>query len=77
VVTNSENIFKGKGKINHLMNNLPSLEDLKFTLWDEEDYDYVMAMKLYNAKVYEPYMFMITTKNILSLFQSEGCYVDL
>jgi len=59
------------------MNNLPSLEDLKFTLWDEEDYDYVMAMKLYNAKVYEPYMFMITTKNILSLFQSEGCYVDL
>jgi len=36
-----------------------------------------MAMKLYNAKVYEPYMFMITTKNILSLFQSEGCYVDL
>lgn len=29
--------LKGKGKISHLMDNPPSPEDPKFTLWDEED----------------------------------------
>jgi hypothetical protein len=57
--------LKGKGKINHLMDNPPSPEDPKFTLWDEED-SMIMSW-LWNSIIPEvcgPYMFLVTVKDI-------------
>jgi hypothetical protein len=57
--------LKGKGKINHLMDNPPSPEDPKFTLWDEED-SMIMSW-LWNSimpEVCGPYMFLVTAKDI-------------
>ncbi|KAG6775743.1 hypothetical protein POTOM_019236 [Populus tomentosa] len=57
--------LKGKGKISHLMDNPPSPEDPKFTLWDEED-SMIMSW-LWNSimpEVCGPYMFLVTAKDI-------------
>jgi len=58
-------LLKGKGKINHLMDNPPSPEDPKFTLWDEEDS--MIISWLWNSimpEVCGPYMFLVTAKDI-------------
>ncbi|KAG6758943.1 hypothetical protein POTOM_035406 [Populus tomentosa] len=57
--------LKGKGKINHLMDNPSSPKDPKFTLYDEEDS--IIMSWLWNSMMLEvcgPYMFLTTIKDI-------------
>jgi len=57
--------LKGKGKINHLMDNPPSPKDPKFTLWDEEDS--MIMLWIWNSIMLEvcgPCMFLVTAKDI-------------
>ena len=57
--------LKGKGKINHLLGMSPSLDDPKFTLWDEEDS--MIISWLWNSMMPEvsgPYMFLNTANEI-------------
>lgn len=42
-------MLKGKGKINHLMGTGPKPGDPRFEAWDEEDYDYGVAVEFYDS----------------------------
>jgi hypothetical protein len=62
------------------MDNPPSPEDLKFTLYDKEDYDYVMSMELYDVRglwtLHVHHNKGYLGSNETDIFQSEGCCVN-